>query len=458
MTRYLDIATSPRGIAAPSWCVAVFGDALRRYPLPVTGELVIGRAADCAIAIDDPAISRRHAAISITPEGITIRDLGSANGTTVRGVAIGAEPVRLVIDEIVQVGNVGLALQRFGGPRPARGTPPPSLSPMARVHQLLDLVASGTISVLILGETGVGKEVLADAVHRRSPRADRPFLRLNCAALSETLLESELFGYEKGAFTGAVQCKVGLLETAQGGTVFLDEIGELPMATQVKLLRVIEQREVMRVGGLAPRPIDVRFVAATHKDLGAEIADGRFRQDLYFRLNGITLTIPPLRERLGELDALAKLFVERTAAGLGKPAPAFTPDALSALHAHRWPGNIRELRNVIERAVLLAGGGTIEPEHVVLETQLARGSSPSVGPATPATHLESPPPPRPAPVEGLAALRAQTAAAEREQIVAALARAAGNQKVAAHVLGISRRTLLNKLDVHGIARPRKRAA
>src|SRR6185503_6105666 len=179
---------------------------------------------------------------------------------------------------------------------------------MPQLHRLVERIARGTINVLILGETGAGKEVLAERVQRLSPRARWPFLRLNCAALSETLLESELFGHERGAFTGAVTAKPGLLETAEGGTVFLDEAGELPMSIQVKLLRVIEERQVLRVGGLKPRPIDVRFIAATNRDLEVEVARGAFRQDLFFRLNGVTLVVPPLRDRVSEIEALARLF------------------------------------------------------------------------------------------------------------------------------------------------------
>ncbi len=445
MSRFFDVQTTPAIAVKKPLQLVVLGEDLVRHTLPGSGELVLGRGSDCAIQIDDPSVSRRHAALAIGPDGITVRDLASSNGTRVRGTPIGDEPVAVAIDEVIELGSIGMVIRRTTSPHAVREAPaaPPAPNPMDRVRALLDRIAQGTISVLILGETGVGKEVLAEAVHHRSPRKAKPFLRLNCAALTETLLESELFGHERGAFTGADRTKEGLLETADGGTVFLDEIGEMPLATQVKLLRVIEQREVQRVGGLAPRPIDVRFVAATHRDLLAEIAVGRFRQDLYFRLNGITLKIPPLRERLAELDALTKLFLERAATGLGVPAPALEASARALLRSHAWPGNIRELRNVVERAVLLAAGGTITPDHIVLENHPVHAAPERPDPVTSAGSLSE--------------LRRQTAAAERERILTALARAAGNQKAAAELLGISRRSLSNKLDLYAIARPRKGA-
>ncbi|HEX8952592.1 MAG TPA: sigma 54-interacting transcriptional regulator, partial [Polyangia bacterium] len=236
---------------------------------------------------------------------------------------------------------------------------------MRSVRRLASQVAASDLCVLILGETGVGKEVMAETLHRMSPRASRKFLRLHCAAFTETLLESELFGHERGAFTGAQTSKPGLFETANGGTVLLDEIGELPMATQVKLLRVIEEKKVLRVGGVEPRPIDVRFVAATNRDLEAEMAAGRFRSDLYFRLNGVTLWIPPLRERREEIESLTRQFVTDACRRLNRAdEPELTVDAVQRLRAYAWPGNARELRNTIERAVLLCGRGPIRSEHL----------------------------------------------------------------------------------------------
>lgn len=253
---------------------------------------------------------------------------------------------------------------------------------MQDLYRLAERIAAGNIAVLILGETGVGKEVLAERVHRMSPRSSKPYLKLNCAALSETLLESELFGHERGAFTGAVSSKQGLLETANGGTVFLDEVGELPHATQVKLLRVLEERVVQRVGGLKPIPLDVRFIAATNRDLETEIVRGTFRQDLYFRLNGATLVIPPLRERASEIPDLARAFISQAARNMGLGSqPALSREALAMMVSYSWPGNIRELRNVAERAVLLCGDGPIESSHLPLEKMRSTISVQAVPPS-----------------------------------------------------------------------------
>ena len=346
---------------------------------------------------------------------------------------------------------------------------------MRDVRTLVERLAPGTISVLILGETGAGKEVLAESLHRASRRAGRPFLKLNCAALSETLLESELFGHERGAFTGAVNGKPGLLETANGGTVFLDEVGELAMSTQVKLLRVLEEREVLPVGGLKPRPIDVRFVAATNRDLEAEIERRTFRQDLYFRLCAATLVIPPLRERISEISGLARTFIEAAARDMGRPAPVLGGDALAALEVYPWPGNIRELRNMIERAVLLCGNGPIGVQHLPVdkmratlapvrapaaasESLAARGAAGSApsharGPAAIAGSDDDA---GAAPERPLRAIvREQVESVERQRIVDALTRAAGNQSVAAKLLGMPRRTLVKRLVAYNIPRPRR---
>jgi transcriptional regulator with PAS, ATPase and Fis domain len=463
--RPVDVTARTKVVPARGPCLVILGERVIAHRLPDGGTVTVGRSPTCDVVIDEPSVSRRHALVHL--DGLRVEDLGSANGTRIGGAALSPNaPVAVAFDQVVRFGGVAVLIQRAGDTAPLgmvagdRPTQPiiSDLDPngaMARLHELVDRVAASTISVLILGETGVGKEVLAELVHNRSSRASRPFLRLNCAALAETLLESELFGHEKGAFTGAVETKVGLLETAQGGTVFLDEIGELPPSTQAKLLRVIEQRELLRVGGLKARPIDVRFIAATHRDLGADIENGTFRRDLYFRLNGITLSIPPLRDRPAEIEALARRFAGRAAASLGRGVPPeLTSEALARLRAHPWPGNIRELRNVMDRAVLLASD-RIDAEHLMVE--VARPPAVAVEAAAPATPATPPAAAPERPAGDLAEVKRRTLALEREHILAALARAAGNQKVAAQLLGISRRTLITKLERHAIDRPRKRA-
>jgi two-component system, NtrC family, response regulator AtoC len=303
---------------------------------------------------------------------------------------------------------------------------PSALTP----DQLVARVAATTISVLVLGETGAGKEVLAERIHRASPRAGQPFVRLNCATFSSTLLESELFGHEKGAFTGAATAKVGLLESACGGTVFLDEVGELPAPVQAKLLRVLEEREILPIGAVRARSVDVRFVAATNRDLQADSARGAFRADLYFRLDGITLYVPPLRARRTEIEPLARMFLDGFGRRVGRAVPGLSARAIAALHQHAWPGNVRELKNVMERAALICDEPLIEPHHLAL------------GPA--AFTIAGAVPPTDDPRE-----------LERRRIVEVLHRCGGNQTRAARLLGHGRRTLLRRLDELGLPRPRK---
>jgi transcriptional regulator with PAS, ATPase and Fis domain len=330
---------------------------------------------------------------------------------------------------------------------------------MHQLRNLVDTIAPSMINVLIIGETGVGKEVLAESVHQASNRAQGPFVRLNCAALSESLLESELFGYERGAFTGAVAMKQGLLETASGGTVFLDEIGEMPLSIQAKLLRVIEERVVLPVGGLKPKPIDVRFIAATHRDLVSEVERGAFREDLFYRLDGISLSIPPLRERVDEIAVLARTFVASSWRSLDRQSvpPRLSSEAVRLLERHSWPGNVRELKNVIARAVLLCNGGAIEPEHVILRARSPRGSTPTpiLEPRRSNWAEGTGPVPTHAAADLATSVKREVASVERERIVEALAQTAGNQTHAAKLLGISRATFVTKLELYGIDRPRK---
>jgi transcriptional regulator with GAF, ATPase, and Fis domain len=239
---------------------------------------------------------------------------------------------------------------------------------------------------LILGETGTGKELIARALHDRSPRRDRPLVKVNCSAISAGLVESELFGHVKGAFTGAVDTRVGRFDVADGGTIFLDEVGELPLDTQVKLLRVLQEREFEPVGSNRPRRVDVRVIAATNRDLADEVARGRFRSDLYFRLNVVPILVPPLRERQGDVPLLAHLFVDRFARQFGKRMDGIANATMARLVAYPWPGNVRELQNVIERAVVLAQGPILEFGGELLPTA---GSAPV---ATPTVGIASPPP------------------------------------------------------------------
>jgi DNA-binding NtrC family response regulator len=289
--------------------------------------------------------------------------------------------------------------------------------------------------VLVRGETGTGKELVARAIHEQSARAKGPFVRLNCAALPDALLESELFGYEKGAFTGAANRKPGRVELASGGTLFLDEIGDVPLATQVKLLRVLQEREIERLGGSETIAVDVRFVAATHQKLEALVARGAFREDLFYRLNVIPLDVPPLRERREDIPALVAHFSRSAAEVNAHKAVSFAPDAVELLAQQPWPGNVRQLENMVERLVVLSDTANVtraaverEIEREAARERSARGSGDASS----------------------SGLDAQRREAEREAILDALTRAGNNRSLAARLLGVSRRTLYNKLEEMGI--------
>jgi len=315
------------------------------------------------------------------------------------------------------------------------GAPPSDLvvrsQGMRRVLDLARRVAQVDSTVLISGESGVGKERVARLLHEESPRATRPFLAINCGALSETLLESELFGHARGAFTGAIRDRPGLLEAASGGTLFLDEVGEMPSPVQVKLLRALQERQIRRVGENRDRPIRVRIVAATNRDLAREVAEGRFRKDLYYRLCVVELRVPPLRERREDILPLARAMIASAARRMGRRAPSFTPAAADQLTRHEWPGNVRELENAMERAVALAQAKRIEPADLPEEI---RGALPA-----------------PVASGGVRTLEAL----ERDYILAALEHNQGNQTVTARQLGIGAATLYRKLKSYGaLARDR----
>jgi two-component system response regulator FlrC len=299
--------------------------------------------------------------------------------------------------------------------------------------------AGSTATILVEAESGTGKELLARMIHRKSARSSGPFIAVNCAALPENLLESELFGFEKGSFTGAANSKPGKFELAQHGTLLLDEVGEMAPILQAKLLRVLQEKEVDRIGGKAPIKIDVRVIATTNRDLQSLVRAGNFREDLYYRLNVIRLTIPPLRERVDDLPLLADFFCKRYAREFGKESIQFSAAALARLRQHRWPGNVRELENTIQRAVALCSGSVIAPEELLLT------SAPDpAGVAPPAT------------AQGLPAGVTTMRDMERELIRKTLEETGGNRTRAAKVLGISLRTLRNKLNEFGLQdRPAK---
>jgi DNA-binding NtrC family response regulator len=551
--------------------VVVEQDTVVVHALPAHGILLVGRGANVDVALVSPSASAQHARVHVAHGALTIEDLGSRNGTQVRGQRIAAgERVALVMGEAALLGDALLLVQRknrqlhrrramphgyfelrlaeecargqrgdsgatfslarldvndnvtaetfaelasehlgptdilgiyapgayevlllghaaesalatfleklrerdaeprvsfarypgdgrtahaliekaCAGVRPERAaTSQPGVvvrdERMRELYRLAEKAAARDINVLVLGETGVGKEILAETIHRTSKRAGKPFLCLNCGGLNESLRESELFGYERGAFTDAKTAKPGLLETASGGTVFLDEIGEMSLPMQAMLLRAIETKQVTRVGGLQPRAIDLRFISATHRDLVQEIKDKRFRSDLYYRLNGIALEIPPLRERRSEIRPLAEAFVVGFALSSGlSRVPRVTDRAAALLEAYRWDGNIRELRNAIERALMLSEEGDIEPEHLPVEA------------------LESTP--KAALVAAVAAAPARfddwtpAERAERARVIEALRAENGNQTRAAKLLGISRSTMALRMNLFRLPRPLKR--
>jgi transcriptional regulator with GAF, ATPase, and Fis domain len=372
-----------------------------------SAETIIGRDAATHLSIPDHLMSRRHCAVASDAGRFTIRDLGSSNGTYVNGMSIRERELahgdriragdsvllflrRASADDRVEA-SFGERTERIRSPRDKPDAPPSIVdevlagratlqpqdvigdsAPMRQLCDRIRKVAPSDCTVLIGGETGTGKEVVARAIHQNSPRARQPFVAVNCAALTESLLESELFGHERGAFTGAAAQKKGRFEIADRGTLFLDEVGELAPALQAKLLRALQLHEFERVGGTRTIKVDVRVLAATNQDLAAAVAAGRFRQDLWYRLNVVSVTVPPLRARRSDIPMLAAHFAAKY--GRGRPIE-LSPEALDALDAYDWPGNVRELENAIERAVVLGASNRIGvedlPEAIVRAPQRA---------------------------------------------------------------------------------------
>jgi two-component system, NtrC family, response regulator AtoC len=408
--------------------------------VPVT----VGRSPENNLVLDDTAVSRRHAAVALGERTPHLTDLDSRHGFVLNGVR--QEPgtvVQLGDGDVVTLGNTALTVASAAlaetpsrAPTAAQGFVVESEA-MRTAYDLASRVARFTTSVVLNGETGVGKEVFASAIHNMSQRMQGPFVRLNCAAFPENLLESELFGHEKGAFTGADKRRIGYIEAAHGGTLFLDEIGEMPLSTQAKLLVVLESKKVVRVGSTTPNEVDVRYISATHRDLHHEIAQGRFREDLFYRLSSFVLMIPPLRQRAEEIPALCELFLGQFAKASGVTAPRVSAEAMRVLQSSTWPGNVRELKNALERAMVLARGEIqVEdlPQSVLNPTPKARN------PVTPLSTAGS----------VSTDLKGDLQAIERQNVIAALQECGGNQTKAALKLGISRRALIHKMDKFGL--------
>jgi DNA-binding NtrC family response regulator len=425
------LPVSAETLNARSFLVVREGDAAQVLDLVPGSETVIGRGTEAAVRVQDKQVSRAHARLHYDGQIVTLRDLGSRNGTLVNGRTFKDAECTLAAGDTVCIGACTIVLATVAG---AASAAPQAAGDgeddlvvadpdMAALYDRARKVARTSTSVLLLGETGVGKDVLAQRIHRWSPRAGKPFVRVNCAALPETLLESELFGHERGAFTGADRRKIGYVEAALGGTLFIDEIGDLPAPAQVKLLNVLETRAVTRLGGTQTIPVDVRVISATNRDLPADIAQGRFRSDLYYRISPFALTIPPLRARPAQIALLANVFARSLSTEFGGSPPAFAQDALDVLLKYPWPGNVRELRNAVEHALVMAEGGVLRATHFSPEIR-------GLAPPTPATAI---------------GMRERLASLERARIEEALALEGGNQTRAAQRLGMPRRTLVHKL-------------
>ncbi|HSP80536.1 MAG TPA: sigma 54-interacting transcriptional regulator [Myxococcaceae bacterium] len=396
-------------------------------------SFTVGKEPSCDLVVQDPFISSRHLKVSRRDGLFHVLDTNSTNGTWMGPVRI--FEVEVGLPTTLRLGETDLILEPV---TPARkelsfhgilGNDPS----VRHLIELIERVAPASAAVTILGESGTGKELVARALHACSPRADRPYIPVNCAAISKELIESELFGHERGAFTGAAGARKGAFEEADGGTLFLDEIGELPLDLQAKLLRALENGEIKRVGASRPLHVDVRVVAATNRDLLAEARAGRFREDLYYRLCVVPLHLPPLRNRRGDILPLAEHFL-RTYTPRGQTV-SLTPGAVERLKQHAWPGNIRELRNVVHRALLLRRGAVIEATDISFDQEVNRETGialPDLG-------------------QGLT-LEQMLEKLERQIIEAALRRYSNNRERVARELGMARSTLFKRLKTWGITR------
>ncbi|MFT3772716.1 MAG: sigma 54-interacting transcriptional regulator [Minicystis sp.] len=423
--------------------------------------IVVGRHSPEGLSIPDASLSRTHARFTLQDDDrVLVEDLGSTNGVWVGEVRVPRAEIKPGDD--VVLGKVLACVRSLGaadpGERPvqrvstAADRAPIAVAPaMREALALADRVAGSAVPVIVHGETGSGKEVVARWLHERGPRRERPLVSVNCAAIPAQLVESTLFGHEKGAFTGAGQRQKGVFEEADGGTVFLDEIGELPAAAQAALLRVLETRRFARVGSVKEISADVRVVAATHRDLEAMCEKGTFRADLYYRLNTVVLTVPPLRARTEDIEPLAQRFL-KDASG-GRPL-RFSAEALAAIMAHAWPGNVRELRNAVERAAVITQGDTIDLADLPATLRGAAATT-TLPPPAPLPRLSDPPTTLPPEAPASGDLRALVQAYETRILVETLESTGWNQSEAARRLGMPIRTLSNKVKALGLKRPDK---
>ncbi|MFO0738827.1 MAG: sigma 54-interacting transcriptional regulator [Labilithrix sp.] len=418
-------------------------------------SITVGRTAAADVWLDDPAVSAFHVELVSLPHGVLVKDAGSRNGTYVAG---GIRITEAVVPPgtMIMVGQTTLRVDRMEqGPGPRTVTPElasfgrlrASSAMMRSLFAVLARVAPTELSILIEGQTGTGKELVADAIHRASPRANGPFSILDCTSVPRALAESVLFGHERGAFTGAEEARPGLFEAGEGGTVFIDEIGELPLDLQPKLLRVLEKREVVRIGGNRTIPVNVRVIAATWRDLRKMVNTGTFREDLYFRIAQARVGIPPLSDRSDDIPALVYHFLQQ----LPPKAPGarmITREALDELRTRSWPGNVRELRSTVERAAMLAQGASITPADLGFERLIAGERNRQPAPATAAISAGD------APQEALpdfkAAKRTLVDEFERGYLASLLERSGDNLTRASAISGIERHHLRDLLRKHGL--------
>ncbi len=423
----------PAGTVPPGTMLRVRWRGAERV-VPLAPELTVGKDPGCHLRLEDPFVSGVHLRLVRRGEGLLVVDLASTNGTWVDGVRVGE--AALAVGATIRAGETELVVEAPAGDAPLafEGIVTADRS-MREVFDLLERVAPSAAPVTIFGETGTGKELVAHAIHARSERASGPFIPVNCAAIASELVESELFGHERGSFTGATGARRGAFEEASGGTIFLDEIGELSLDLQAKLLRTLESGEVKRVGASKPFRVDARVVSATHRDLRAAVKKGLFREDLYYRLAVIRVELPPLRRRPGDIPLLAEHFL-RTLAPRGGSRPSFHPAALDRLVRHPWPGNVRELRNVLSRALLLRRGPVIGTSDLAFDGDPA----PIAGPVAEGS-------------DSLELAGLTLAQIEEQAIRRALLRHHGNRRAAARELGIARSTMQKRAAEFGIPQP-----